>query len=170
LFSFEGEDFAYLNIDPASPWAIHYKAEQFAVLRQWARMVGMDGILHRVQNLPEVPETDRQGLLHFQHYYIVVNENTDGPRIGLAPDAQQRHLAAVFTAELACEKYLEWRQGHLQDETVNVYRLQLTGADLYRELASMDLDGIVFNCMGPLRPRAFSNKLSQFVLQPEVSA
>jgi len=167
LFSFTGNEFAYLNIDPDEPHAIHFKAHQFDNLREWARMVGLDATLHRLQSLPEVPETDIATLLDYEHYYLALTEHPDGARIALAPDAKNRTLGAVFTSEMAAQAYADWleegyRLGGGTPPPVRI--IQITGRPLFKELAGMaELAGIVFNCRGPIAPRAFGLKIAQFL-------
>jgi hypothetical protein len=168
LFTFRGQEFAYLNIDPDEPHAIHFKQHQFDGLNQWARMVGLDATLHRLQAQAEVPETDIQTLLDYEHYYLALTEHPDGARIALAPDSQNRTLGAVFTSEMAAQTYADWlEEGYrLGGGTPPPLRIiQITGRPLWKELASMaELQGIVFNCRGPITPRAFSLKIATFLV------
>lgn len=42
--------------------------------------------------------------------------------------------------------------------------ITLSGAELFAQIARLNLDGVVFNCNGPARPIAFASGIAQVVL------
>jgi hypothetical protein len=42
--------------------------------------------------------------------------------------------------------------------------MELDGHELFGQIAEMGLDGIVFNCAGPTRPRAFAAAFASLIL------
>lgn len=171
LFSFETEEYDYLNLDPAGPNALHYKAEQFPMLRDWARMVGLDNNLRKLLTQQKIAQEDRELVRDFAHYWIVVTrqkEQPDEQRLALAPDEEQnRRLAAIFTGETAVNRYLQWLEGRMEDG-VELFKFELKGEELFRELSQMELDGLIFNPQGPLRPLAFSKVFPPFILGEDI--
>jgi hypothetical protein len=170
LFTFEVPGCAYLNLDPHLPHAQHFRAEQFGQLHEWARLVGLDAVLERVLTAPEINAQDVATLLDFDHYHLLTTTvpATPGteaaePRLALAPDAQNRVLGAVFTTEMSADLHSQWMYDN-GPEGLEITRRRFDGRTLWRILAQLtELDGLVFNCRGPLQPKAFSLGLAQWL-------
>lgn len=83
--------------------------------------------------------------------------------LALAPDGQGRALAAVFTAADNFDAFTEVRQPALEEG--QLLSLELTGVELFRLLAGMRLDGLVFNCSGPAAAVAFAHAFAEVILE-----
>jgi hypothetical protein len=149
-----GEDVNVININPYSPSEIHYKQDQIPRLREWASVIRVE------QALEQVLATDKgyDTIKAFKGYYFGMVSQGDQKYVALAPDGKGRKLAALFTADDTAQAY--------QDEQKNAGLQLLTtdGTTLFRTLAKMPLDGIVFNCSGPIKPRAFTLAFAAEVL------
>ena len=146
-------------IDPAQPEPIFYGKEHFERFGELAAAIEIekdltqlragsssDGACVRVRDYPA--------------YRIVVNRVDN--RLVMAPDQEGRILAAVFTAEDACDAFLD--EASIQNGA-QLEPLIYCGKDLFELLSKMDLTGIVFNCSGPTRAVAFAAAFSQVILE-----
>jgi hypothetical protein len=155
LFADLSDDTDVLSINWNSPPEIFFKKAQTPALRRWAGAV-------RVEQTLLAPTPDLSLLKHFDGYYIVLQKMDDGYALTLAPDAHGRKLAAVFTAEDTLDAFLkDPRGGEFNFEPVT---RMMSGEHLFEDLRDMPLDGITFNCSGPLRARMFSAALATAVV------
>ena len=81
----------------------------------------------------------------------------------MAPDTKGRALAAVFTADDAYDAFAP--DAKAQAGADPVQRLQLSGVALFNILQKLQIDGIVFNCAGPVTPVAFAAAFTRVVLE-----
>ena len=140
---------AGLSIDPFSKHEIDYGPDQFPLLRRWGNIIRVERALEKVLSTDSGYDLIRD----FDRYYIVTRRDESGPNLMLAPDSKGRKLAALFTAEDSLDAYLdEKRGGGFQD----LEPLMMTGPRLFELLSRTPLDGFVFNCCGPIAPRAFA--------------
>ena len=103
-------------------------------------------------------ENDKSGydaIRSFNGYYFIME---DEQFIALVPDGRGRKYAALFTSDDALDLFLE-RNGK-----PNMKPVPIGGATLFDAIRKMPLDGIVFNCSGPTRPRAFPLSFADEVL------
>ncbi len=146
------DDLAGLNLEAGTPEAVHYRREQFGVLRLWAQAVVVESIL-RGNDLPDPWTRVRD----YPAYQVLVREG--GSSLVLAPDDQGRRLAAVCTAPDTLAAFLaQVRQGAEVEARV------LAGRPLFELLARLPLDGIVFNPSGPVPPTALAPAITRVVL------
>lgn len=160
LFSNIGDTVAGIDINPLLDDAIHYKREQLDVLRQWAHSIKVERVLAEQLTDPDAAQAVAEG-----RFYIAFIDTEHGPQLALAPDPQQnRHFAAIFTAPDAAIHYQQQASKVIGKELkLNV----LPGATLFSRLASMPLDGLVFNCLGPPAPVAVSLDFARAFAQPQ---
>jgi hypothetical protein len=144
-----------VSINPYSPRAIHYKREQFPLLRKWAEIISVERALDNVLSTDRGFETIKT----FAGYYFGFETSSGNKFMALAPDNKRRKLAAIFTAEDAAEAFQAGR------EPRSVEMVSVGGEKLFKSLKSMPLDGIVFNCCGPATPCAFSIAFADKVLE-----
>jgi hypothetical protein len=149
------DDVDFVNINPFSPHEIHYKKDQIPMLREWGRIIRVE------QAIDTILSTDKgyDIIKAFPSYYIGMIHDGDSSYIALAPDDKGRELAALFTTDDAADAYLE--QNGQDDVQLRV----MDGATLFDALSSTSLDGMVFNCCGPIRPRAFALPFAATVIQ-----
>jgi hypothetical protein len=151
----ESDDASTVSINPYSPRAIHYKKEQFPLLRSWAQIIKVERALDTVLATGNGLDTIRS----FAAYYFGFESSGTGAKfLALAPDNKGRRLAAIFTAEDAAQAYLADRSSGA------VELVSVDGERLFKSLKAMPLDGIVFNCQGPTTPRAFAIAFADEVL------
>lgn len=148
---------AGVDFDPESPVALHLPASEFDTLHAWARAIQLERVL------ADPSEVDDPFVLYhaFERYYVVVADYGDGERVVMAPDPKGRTLFAVFTALDAVQAFLRDRGATVG---TNPRVLTFSGAKLFGSLAQRELDGIVFNCAGPTRPKAFQTGFVHEVL------
>jgi len=95
-------------------------------------------------------------------YIIAINKLEGRDTLALAPDSQNRSLAAVFTCEEAFEAYYpECKQRYPEGELMQI---PLAGPEMFAQLQATQLTGMVFNCAGRLRPIAFAAQFAEVVL------
>ena len=145
-------------IDPYNPHEIFYDKERFLPLREFAAAIAIeedlralrqgtasDGAVLRVRDYPE--------------YLLAIA----GHSLMLAPDNQHRALAAVFTAKDCFDAFYPEAQSQAGRDLV--LQVPIHGATLFKNLAGMNLTGIVFNCSGPPQPVAFAAQFANVVLE-----
>lgn len=152
------DDLAGVNIDPGTDRSIHFKRAQFPMLREWEMALDIDAILRG-----EDVENGFAKLRNYEGYRIIVREHAGTMTPLLAPDdGRNRKLAAVFTTQDCVDAYLA-ALGDPANRGLTVMRLG--GARLFTELAGMPLDGIVFNCVGPVKPKAVALAFAAAILE-----
>jgi hypothetical protein len=140
-------DVDVIGINEYSPPEMHYRSQQVPALQQWARAV-------RVERTLATPAPDLGTVKRFDSYYVVMQRlEGDEHALTLAPDKRGRKLAAVFTAPDTAEAFLrDQGDGGIKFAPVTV---AVGGEQLFRDLQNLPIDGIVFNCVGPVPPRTF---------------
>ncbi len=163
VFSLPLEQFDVVEIDPASPWQIGYRREQFPALRAMAEAVAVEQALIALQHGEARPET-LQRVRDYEHYLLpVLAAEGDRYALVLAPDPQGRALAAVFTAPDAFDAFVQALSMIPDDE--ELLQLEVPGPVLFAQLAETSLDGLVFNSFGPSRPVAFALPIASLLLE-----
>jgi hypothetical protein len=156
----DGIDF--IAIDAASPHQIAYGRDLFSRLKQMADAVEVEEALLELRAGPDPPEDLLKLVRDYQGYTAAVQKADKAIRIAMAPDAEGRSLAAVFTHDEAFEAYLKatsesYREGELD-------QMSFAGSLLFEQILKMRVDGIVFNCCGPPKPVAFALQFARLVL------
>jgi hypothetical protein len=155
LFLELSDDADIISINWNSPPEIFFKKAQVPALRRWARAVNVE---HTLMS----PTPDLSLLKRFDAFYIALQKVEEGYALVLAPDAHARKLAAVFTAEDTLDAFLkDEKNGKFEFEPVT---RSVEGQLLFEDLRDMPLDGIVFNCAGPVPTRRFSAALAGAVV------
>lgn len=148
------------NVNPLSPDALHYKAEQLPFLRSMNAACRVERILRGEADVVDEPF----GLLRdYDGWGLVMRAAPDGrSQLVLAPDERGRKLAAVFTAPDCLDTFVS-----AVTEQLGIIPITVTtgGVELFRQLDQMPIDGVVFNCMGPVPPKALAHQFSAAVLQ-----
>ncbi len=158
LFGSLDDELAGVEINPGFPEGIHYQRQHIPLLRQWARIIELESALETVDR-GETPI----GLLRDYDAYVLVLKRTgaESAQLVLAPDDNGRALAAVFTAEDTLAAFFDQVLSSADFEPIPV---RVTGEQLFAQLQALPLDGLVFNCSGPIPPRAFGKRLADYVL------
>ena len=147
LFANLPDDVDVIAVNEYSPPELHYRGDQIPALRQWARAV-------KVERTLATPRPDLGLVKRFDAFYIVMQQlHGDERALTLAPDRRGRKLAAVFTAPDTLDAFLrDQGDGGLKFEPVTV---RVPGERLFDDLQTLPIDGIAFNCVGPVTPRLF---------------
>ena len=74
--------------------------------------------------------------------------------IALAPDQQQRALVAIFTAEDTAQRFLQ----AVGDRLGKIHMDLIDGEKLFTQLNLLPLEGLVFNCYGPVATLALNKE------------
>jgi hypothetical protein len=146
-----------IDLDPGSPHALHYRQAQVPLLRRWGQAVRVE------RTLAGQGDASWAELRAFDGYRVISHPGVATPAtLVLAPDDQRRRLAAVFTAEDCLDAYIA-RYGTALGAGAEVRVLD--GVRLFGLLVAMPLDGIVFNCCGPIPPKAVAPAFAKMVLE-----
>ena len=141
-----------VNINPYSPQEVHYTKEQIPRLRTWARTVKTEMALESANSSMRGYSTIR----NFDRYFFIME---DEQYVTLAPDGRGRKLAAIFTAEDTLDLFLE------RNPKPNRRPVPINGESLFVAIQKMPLDGMVFNCSGPVKPRLFPLSFASEILE-----
>lgn len=161
LFEAAHAGLAGLRLDGA---AVVFGPADVPMLHAWA---AIDRITRCVQAL-STRSGDLAVLRAFDGWTILCSPG-DGLRSLLAPDRQGRKLAAVFTAEDALQAFRMRHGAALEGQKLEVRRYD--GATLFEALTQTPgLDGVVFDCAGPLSPRAVSLAYLRLILAAPTDA
>lgn len=155
VFAQAEADVHYVQLNPHSEQALHFKPEQFEMLRRWSEILGMERLIDEVVHKPH----GYGRLKGFEGYTVLLRQENGRTRIAMAPDTKGRALVAVFTAPDAVDAFIT-QHGAQAGEP-----LLIGGADLFERFAAMPIDGFVFNCAGPLPPRAFARQFARIVVE-----
>lgn len=148
------DDLAGLDVNAGLAEAVHFSRASFPMLRSWGRALAVERLLRE-----QAVTAEASSLLMSAHFQIAFTLDGAGqPQLALAPDPQGRALAAVFTAPDTALTYQQAASKALQRE---IQLNEVPGGQLFAQLAQMSLDGIVFNCLGPVVPVAVSMQFAK---------
>lgn len=139
-----------LDVNPHTHSAIHFKQPQFGLLRVMVHAWRAECVLHG--------DEGEDGLRHLADHpsYALLRA---GDEVLLAPDAKRR-LVAVCTAPDTLGAWHASVQGQGFGE---LKVLELGGRALFAHLAALPIDGVVFNPVGPVPPRALSIAIADLI-------
>lgn len=145
-------------IDPGTPYALQFTQKMFPTLKRWSAAINVERILENPQNRSEAATILRD----YEGFYIPVIKSDSGKaHLALAPDKQGRKLAAVFTAEDTLQRFLDIAQQALGDDLIID---MISGRKLFSTLYELPLDGVVFNCNGPVKPQALRMQFINYLM------
>jgi hypothetical protein len=150
-------DLAGVNLNPASTHAAHFRQEQLGELKRVAACMNVTERLAQ----DELDEDDLAVFRSHAHWLVVLHhdEGDDSYELALAEDKEGRALGAIFSTDEALQAFLSFEA---EEEDGRI--MELDGHELFGQIAEMGLDGIVFNCAGPTRPRAFAAAFASLIL------
>jgi hypothetical protein len=152
-----------LHLDPLSPISLTLGRELFPRLNVIADAVRVERALIQLRGGATRVANQLTAVRSFPAYHVGYRDSGDGPRFALAPDPRNRFLAAVFTLNDCFEQYLH--ETGATNDSVPLRRAVISGERLFAELLEAGLDGIVFNCCGPVAPVAFAPAFARLVLE-----
>lgn len=159
LFANLAEDLDCVDINPHTPLGVHYKREQFAMLRRWALAIALEQRLRMLDG----SEANFRAILDYDSYFVVLRQQGETWDMVSAPDARGRKLASAFIGIDCAERFVEQVSAQIDGEAKII---KLAGEPLFQRLAAMPIEGVVFNCVGPGAPIAFQQELIAYVLDP----
>ncbi|MCB1179276.1 MAG: hypothetical protein KDK36_16970 [Leptospiraceae bacterium] len=152
----------YLNIDPDSEHSILYKKHQIELLMEIGKMIEIDLSMRKiigttVKKFVDIKE-EFQNLKNYSDYYFITKDE----KAPLAPDDSNRKLIPVFTSKASAKMFSDWLKSGQEIEDLEIK--QFSGHEIFPKLQKLQLDGIVFNCSGPITPCAFTLELAKKVI------
>lgn len=147
-------------IDPLTPGDIRYVKAQFNQLRAMADAIEAEQSLAALRQ-GTAPDSALSLVKNYAAFWVPVLVRGEGMHLMFAPDSKGRKLAAVFTSEDTLAAFLPEAKTHAGEAQV-VERIW-KGKDLFPLLLAMPIDGIVFNCAGPVNPVAFAKGFALLV-------
>lgn len=159
LFRNAADNLQGIALDIGTDHTMPIYQREFEYLHHWADALAVEQIII------DLKQSDTTELLKavskFPRYYLPVTQTESNTQIILTPDANNRQLAAVFTAQDAGELFIEEAKDGLGED---VALQECTGGSLFSALQSMPLDGLVFNPAGPITPQAFGIALLDAIM------
>ncbi len=150
-------DLDFIDINPGSEPTFQYQKEHMRGLLVWAAAAKMEHTLAEFDD----SEAACSRIKHYRPFLLLVNAEGEEKSLVMAPDEEKRRLAAVFTAEDCLERF---RMAAVSALRIKTQVLTLSGQEVCELLSNTPLDGVVFNCVGPVRPVAFSAEILKMVL------
>lgn len=150
----------YLSIDPEEKHNINYKKEQFEILNETAKLVEIDIPILKWQSRLTSQAIDSQEVKELflnKKYFVVKLENT----FPLAPDKESRKLFPIFHTSYSANRFVIYLN---QKNSNSSEILKIQSEKLFEALKDMEIDGFVFNPLGPITPRAFHKDLLKYIL------
>jgi hypothetical protein len=158
-----GEFDAYF-IDPNNAHAIVLTQEEIAAAATFGDAVAVEASLSMLRagtaRDEEQVRSLTQHIAAYPKYQLALQKVSDRFALAMAPDDSGRSLAAVFTHDDTADRF----RSAAQQAGFEVQTTSLDGMTLFQQLRQMGLDGVVFNCMGPIAPVAFSSAIADIIL------
>lgn len=146
------EDLAGLLIDMNTEYAIQLPNQYFEFCQQIIACATVENIFSQQISQEELITKLRA----YSSYLLPIIRDEDGnANIALAPDHQNRQLIAVFTAPDCFQAFQTAAEGKLGNLTID----EVPGEKIFADLSQLPIDGLVFNCYGPVRPQAIGKTL-----------
>lgn len=169
VFALPLEDFTFFNINPLSDFAVHYRREQFQMLKDAAAAVRIERKLKALRYgeiTGDALAPCLSEIKSYQNFCLIFEFAGDQITPVLAPDNKERKLLAAFTAQdnvAACYDELE------RVFTGRDFRLSppLNGETLAQIFFKAAYDGIVFNPRSYAEPIAFTPMLFELIRDAE---
>jgi len=140
-----------VGLDLASPHGMALYAQDLPLLAEFGQAVRVEEILQG--------NSKRDNQFELLRNYPGYRFCWQGSQLMMAPDNQGRRLAAVFTAE---DTYQAFRARHGASVPPHT---KVDGKTLFEQLRIAPIDGIVFNCAGPIPPKAVAHAFSDATLK-----
>jgi hypothetical protein len=152
----EGVDLLVIN--PESPERVDIPSDDFGLLRELSEVASVEESL-----LGLGARRDVLSLLGgYSRFRLVFEDQGAMAGVPLAPDVQGRRLLPVFTAADTAAAWVD----RLGSQSSLTWRVAVVpGRLVFTKALEMEVDGLVFNCAGPLEPAAFGRGLAEQVLQ-----
>jgi hypothetical protein len=159
LFGNADDKIQGIALDVGTEHTMPIYQKQFEYLKQWSDALAVEKIISELK-FKDTSE-HLKAVAKFPRYFLPVTKTGDNVQIILTPDANNRQLAAVFTAQDAGELFIaEAKEGLGEDVSLQ----ECSGTNLFNALQSMPLDGLVFNPSGPTAPVAFGIALLDAIM------
>jgi SseB protein N-terminal domain len=162
LFGASLETVDRICIDPFSPQDIFYDKPQFGRLREYAGAILVEEALTGLRH-GQAKDGAVAVVRDYRAYSLAVVERDGSPRLLMAPDQKGRALAAIFTAADAYDAFMPDAKAAAGGGEVR--EMIYEGRALFEALQGMRLDGLVFNCSGPVAPIAFAPGFAKVVIE-----
>lgn len=152
IFSNLPEDLAGILVDMKMEHAVQLPSQYFDFCKQIIACSKIETIFSQQISQEDLLEALRS----YSSYLLPIIRDEEGTaNIALAPDHQNRQLIAVFTAPDCFQAFQIAAEGKLGNLTVD----EVSGEKLFADLSQLPIDGVVFNCYGPVQPQAIGKYL-----------
>ena len=146
------EDLEGFLIDLNSEHALQIPSQYFSFCQQILECSKVENVFKKETSQEDLLSTLRA----YPSYLLAIIQDEEGTaNIALAPDHQNRQLIAVFTAPDCFQAFEQAAEGKLGDLTID----EVSGEKLFANLSQLPIDGLVFNCYGPVQPQAIGKML-----------
>ncbi len=140
-----------VGLDLASPHGLAIYAQDLPLMAEFGQAVQVEEIL--------LGTSKRDNQFELLRNYPGYRFCWQGSQLMMAPDTKGRRLAAVFTAE---DTYQTFRARHGPSVPPPT---KVDGKTLFGQLRIAPIDGIVFNCAGPVPAKAVAHAFSAATLE-----
>lgn len=154
-----------IQINPHTSLLLELSSEEVEELLSISHGSEVDEAILEAMAPPIAPGT-LETIAAFSGFEIITRASQT---LDLAPDSQGRKLLAVFTSAAGRDAYLA-SVGPQWAKHGPPMILTLTGIQLAEHMKSLDIDGVVFNCAGPVEPRALHPSLGRLILEAVAKA
>lgn len=146
-----------LWVNPGSPQALKIEEEDFKTYQDLVKGLAVERCLAGLNESP-----DFNGILRkYKAWWIILVDGQS--KLMLLPDEQGRQFAAVFSAwdgvEAAVSKLVS------ETEYKNPAAIPMTGTELFTQMQKLDVEGMIFNCAGPVQSHSFSKELANEIME-----
>jgi hypothetical protein len=146
-------------VNPGSDQQFEYRAEQAPMLRELLQAAPVEDALAGIGESPDALDI----IAAYPHFWLVFARSGDQAEFGLAPDDAGRKLLAAFTATDARDRYLDV---YGEDLGIEPLVFERNGRQLMEQVKDLQVDGVVFNCLGPPTPAAYGAVLADRIIGP----
>lgn len=162
LFDMPTERVDKLWIDCFSAHDVWYGPEHYGRLRDYVNALAVEEALAGLRHGAAADDAIELVRNH-PTYFLPVAEVDGARRLLMAPDQSGRKLGALFTSDDTFDAFEP--DGAAQAKGARIEQVQTDGRGLFGLLQTMQLDGFVFNCAGPVKPVAFAQGMAKVVME-----
>lgn len=162
VFSADLAGITAIVIDPASPHELVVPASQFPALKELADAMEVEEVWQRLRQGTDEPG-DLHLAAHFPRYYMAAIESDEGYVRITVPHDDGGEFLPIFTHQDALD--LGVADIRVSFPTEPIKTVEISGERMFPALLGEDVDGLVFNFMGPPQPIAFRHGVIELLLE-----
>ncbi|MBL8149538.1 MAG: hypothetical protein JNN15_06385 [Blastocatellia bacterium] len=155
LFKFDFSGIDYIYVDPESESSVRISQDMFNALGSVAEAVEVEQCLEKVHQGDESEEILEIIRDHQEYYIGIVQVDKDSYSLTGPADEKKKDFVAVFTCFDCFETYGKWFEKSNKEQ--ELLMTIMNGQQLFENLSKMAIEGIIFNCLGPVKSLEFPN-------------